>query len=102
MHPEEKEEERRLFYVAVTRAMERLYLSYSQTRLKYGTKQTQSISQFLREIPRNLLNTTFESYGRDSAPVKKVVPKSVFNKPKNEYSQINSVPESYSQILGQA
>jgi len=102
MHPEEKEEERRLFYVAVTRAMERLYLSYSQTRLKYGTKQTQSISQFLKEIPRNLLNTTFESYGRDSAPVKKVVPKSVFNKPKNEYSQINSVPENYSQILGQS
>ncbi len=102
MHPEEKEEERRLFYVAVTRAMERLYLSYSQTRLKFGTKQTQSISQFLKEIPRNLLNTTFESYGRDSAPVKKVVPKSVFNKPKNEYSQINSVPENYSQILGQS
>ena len=102
MHPEEREEERRLFYVAVTRAMQRLYLSYSQTRARYGTKQNQALSQFIREIPKNLLSTSFEAYSRDSAPVKKVVPRSVFNKPKSEYSQISSVPENYSQILGQS
>ncbi|HRP02046.1 MAG TPA: UvrD-helicase domain-containing protein [Candidatus Kapabacteria bacterium] len=102
MHPEEKEEERRLFYVAVTRAMERLYLSYSHTRSKFGTKQNVSLSQFVREIPKDLLFTTFESYSDSNAPVKKLIPKSEFNRGQNEYSQLNSTTENYSQILGQS
>lgn len=46
---EELEEERRLFYVAVTRAKERLYLSYTRAK---GRKP----SRFLSDIPKNLLN----------------------------------------------
>jgi len=46
----EIEEERRLFYVAVTRAMERLYLTYSQMRYVNGTLEFQEPSRFLRDI----------------------------------------------------
>ncbi len=45
------EEERRLFYVAVTRAEERLSVSFADTRLKFGERQMGEASRFLREIP---------------------------------------------------
>ncbi len=102
MHPDEKEEERRLFYVAVTRAKEKLFLSHSQTRSRYGTKQNQTISQFIKDIPSSLIYSTFESYGRDSYPVRKSIPRTEFRNSKNEYSQINPQTENYSQILGQS
>jgi DNA helicase II / ATP-dependent DNA helicase PcrA len=46
----EVEEERRLFYVAVTRAQERLYLTYSQMRYVNGTLEFQEPSRFLYDI----------------------------------------------------
>src|SRR6056300_1155791 len=49
------EEERRLMYVAVTRAKEKLYLTYSQSRLMYGQTQYNLSSRFLDEIPENLI-----------------------------------------------
>lgn len=47
---EDLEEERRLFYVASTRAMERLYLSYALTRYRYGRLLNCEPSRFLEEI----------------------------------------------------
>jgi len=44
------EEERRLCYVGLTRAMERLFLTYSRSRLIYGTYQNNGVSRFVREI----------------------------------------------------
>lgn len=55
---EDQEEERRLFYVAITRAEQKLYLSYAQLRTIYGTKQVNSPSEFINDIPEHL--TTFE------------------------------------------
>ena len=49
------EEERRLMYVALTRARERLYLSYAQTRLLHGQTRFCLPSLFLEEIPVELL-----------------------------------------------
>ena len=48
------EEERRLFYVALTRARKRVYLSHTHTRFLYGSSQWPSPSQFLYEIPKKL------------------------------------------------
>ncbi len=48
--PGELEEERRLFYVGLTRARERLYLTYSQTRYLYNHLEFQEPSRFLRDI----------------------------------------------------
>jgi len=49
--PEGLEEERRLAYVGITRARERLYLTYAHTRSLYGTTQYNPPSRFLGEIP---------------------------------------------------
>ena len=50
MSTHEMEEERRLFYVAVTRAKEYCFLSYAQTRFRYGSLQFSEPSPFLDEI----------------------------------------------------
>ncbi|HEY8528485.1 MAG TPA: DNA helicase PcrA [Paenibacillaceae bacterium] len=52
--PEELEEERRLCYVGITRAMRKLYLSYARTRLLYGRTSSNMPSRFLAEIPDEL------------------------------------------------
>lgn len=46
------EEERRLFYVALTRAREELFLSYCRTSRKFGKVEDRIPSRFLSEIPR--------------------------------------------------
>ncbi|MBD2136409.1 DNA helicase PcrA [Anabaena sp. FACHB-1237] len=52
------EEERRLCYVGITRAQERLYLSYARERRLYGTREPAMRSQFLDELPEELLTST--------------------------------------------
>jgi DNA helicase-2/ATP-dependent DNA helicase PcrA len=60
---EELEEERRLFYVAITRAKSRLYLSYANTRYKFGTLQQNDPSRFIDEIPVDYIDKTFAGGG---------------------------------------
>jgi DNA helicase-2/ATP-dependent DNA helicase PcrA len=52
---DEIEEERRLFYVGITRAKSHLYLTYSKKRLRFGEYQFQMPSQFLKEINSDLV-----------------------------------------------
>lgn len=54
---EQLEEERRLMYVAMTRAKEKLYLSYARQRLFFGQRNNGSPSRFLSEIPESLVET---------------------------------------------
>ncbi len=51
----ELEEERRLCYVGITRAMKRLYLTYSQLRTLYGKTSYNAMSRFIKEISNNLV-----------------------------------------------
>lgn len=53
---EDLEEERRLFYVAVTRAKTKLYLSFANMRYRFGTPQYQMKSKFIKEISENIYN----------------------------------------------
>ncbi len=55
---EEKEEERRLFYVAITRAEEKLYLTHATVRTIFGSRQIQAPSEYLYDIPEELLERT--------------------------------------------
>lgn len=55
---EDSEEERRLFYVALTRARQKLFLSYASLRTIFGSKQVNTPSEFIYDIPEHL--TTFE------------------------------------------
>lgn len=52
---EDREEERRLFYVALTRAKETLYLTYATTRTIFGMRGVQTPSEFLYDIPIDLI-----------------------------------------------
>ena len=51
----EMEEERRLAYVGITRAKERLYLTHARTRMLYGSTSNNAPSPFLEEIPEGLV-----------------------------------------------
>ena len=51
--PREMEEERRLFYVAVTRAKRHCYLTYAKSRFKYGSTEVTTPSPFLDEIDKD-------------------------------------------------
>jgi DNA helicase-2/ATP-dependent DNA helicase PcrA len=53
--PDGLEEERRLMYVAITRARSRLYLSFAQTRLLHGQTRYNVASRFLDEVPAAVL-----------------------------------------------
>lgn len=53
---EEMEEERRLFYVAITRAMQKLYMTYALQRYRFGNVSYQIKSRFLNEIDTTKLN----------------------------------------------
>lgn len=53
--PEEQEEERRLFYVALTRAKKKVYLSYAQLRTIFGRQQVNMPSEFIGDIPDTLI-----------------------------------------------
>jgi len=68
------EEERRLCYVGMTRAMQQLWLSYAESRRLYGSEKYTSASRFLSEIPDELVQairpkakTTYEAPSRTSS-----------------------------------
>lgn len=56
---EELEEERRLFYVVITRAKTRLWITYANTRYKFGSLVQNEPSRFIDELPENYLDRSF-------------------------------------------
>lgn len=63
MDQSELEEERRLMYVAMTRAMNRLYLLHARQRMLYGESRSNAPSQFLSDIDEGLVETNFGRHG---------------------------------------
>ena len=59
--PRAMEEERRLFYVAITRAEEHCFLSFAKTRFRYGKMEFGSPSRFLRDIDTRFLQLPQEA-----------------------------------------
>jgi DNA helicase-2/ATP-dependent DNA helicase PcrA len=53
--PGRLEEERRLAYVGITRAMQKLYLTFAETRSIYGSESFNSVSRFVRDIPSEVI-----------------------------------------------
>ncbi len=88
---EDLEEERRLFYVAVTRAEQKLFLSYAQKRMRFGETSYQIPSMFLEEINLELLD-----WKKKEAPKNRFVAPA---RPKKE-KFFNDIPanEDYSQV----
>lgn len=67
---EDNEEERRLFYVALTRAGKKLFLTWAQTRNIFGTREINSPSEFLDDIPIKLTEgESFQGTENSKAPL---------------------------------
>jgi DNA helicase-2/ATP-dependent DNA helicase PcrA len=60
---EELEEERRLFYVVITRAKSRLWITYANTRYKFGSLVQNEPSRFIEELPEKHLDRSFAGGG---------------------------------------
>ena len=60
---EELEEERRLFYVAVTRAKQKLWITYANARYRFGQLVQNEPSRFLTEMPEEFLDKTYAGGG---------------------------------------
>jgi DNA helicase-2/ATP-dependent DNA helicase PcrA len=58
---EELEEERRLFYVVITRAKEKLWVTYANTRYRFGQLVQNDPSRFIEEIPEQYLDRSYAS-----------------------------------------
>jgi DNA helicase-2/ATP-dependent DNA helicase PcrA len=108
---DEEEEERRLMYVGITRAKEKLIITFCKRRMKFGEVAYQLPSIFLKEIDDKYLDYP----EKPKAPtVRTEVPRGLFdskstsgnslkdrysgNKSANEYSQIPDFEESYCQV----
>jgi DNA helicase-2/ATP-dependent DNA helicase PcrA len=109
--PDELEEERRLCYVGMTRARERLYLLRAERRLRFGTVSERAPSRFLDEVPESLLHhasptaneprlyratprSPFQRGGRSTAP--RVAMPSFTLKPSEDGAPV--IDYSYSQV----
>lgn len=62
--PSQMEEERRLCYVGITRAMKALFITNSHSRLLYGSRRYNNPSRFLEELPTECINNLNEAYGK--------------------------------------
>ena len=99
---EDLEEERRLFYVAITRAMKKLYLTYSKTRYRYGMLKDCEISRFIKEISpiyldienfnitKSLVKNVIKEKTKNLSPLKKLEKNSKSN---GDLSQIDELIE---------
>lgn len=95
---EELSEERRLAYVAITRAKDKLYITYAKNRMMYGKTNYNMLSSFVRrEIPESILENDRPRREPPRAPVSYFRPQSYNN---NQYyqaqkSEIKRAPDIY-------
>lgn len=66
LDPSEMEEERRLCYVGITRAKEKLTLTYTRQRLFFGTRTNNLVSRFIMDLPQSLIESNTNYIDRDS------------------------------------
>ena len=86
--PEDMEEERRLAYVAITRAKDMLFISHAKVRMIYGRTSCNPVSRFVEEIPTELIY--------EDAPADRYFNRSYSQKPKVYYSEQDNSFDSYS------
>lgn len=72
--PSDLEEERRLFYVAITRAQKALYISYADSRLRNGKHEYNRPSRFIREIDPRYIDNPLPGFFKTDVPRARPVP----------------------------
>ncbi|MGA1772207.1 MAG: ATP-dependent helicase, partial [Flavobacteriaceae bacterium] len=86
----ELEEERRLFYVALTRAEHRAFLSYALTRYRWGKLIDAEPSRFIDEIDENYLD---KDIPKDDYVFKPFIDKNIFDSPPAKQTTFKSLPQ---------
>lgn len=95
--PSEMEEERRLMYVGVTRAEEKLVITSAKRRQLWGEYKYYNPSRFIEEIPRRLLNVlSFEGSTSENSTFRNAVSKAKTGKSNYSYSAVQA--DSYGYI----
>lgn len=95
---QEMNEERRLFYVAITRAKEKLFISYSDKRLSFGEIRECFPSPFLNDIPDELIEyVKTKQYSRQKSPENKIQTMSEIT----DYSEITSGMKIFHSSFGE-
>lgn len=95
--PKELSEERRLAYVAITRAKSKLYLTHADTRTYFGRSQSNTLSRFVEDISSSLLEKRsyltgeFDDFEDDEGEVKTELNLSVGDKVKHDYFGVGTV-----------
>lgn len=88
----EIEEERRLMYVAITRAKKSVTISYAQTRFRWGSHVSYPPSRFLREISREYLN--WSAYESEAPLITKSTKTESIGLRKPEIKRVNTPPKA--------
>ncbi len=81
------EEERRLCYVAITRAMHNLYISYATQRMLYNQLNMNATSRFVGEIPKELLDNAWISKREQNFPYEEGKPQMMSRQPEKKRPQ---------------
>ena len=71
MDKNELEEERRLCYVGLTRAKQKLYLTYARRRLFFGQRTSNIVSRFILELPENVLSKNVPYFNKETSELPK-------------------------------
>lgn len=106
MNPEEIGEERRLAYVGITRAKEKLYLTKTKSRMLFGSTSFNKESRFVTEIPDELLEKTGESRmfqggaGSSNTIGARTKPASAYNPSKPSFYQKPAVKSGITYSVG--
>lgn len=87
---EELEEERRLFYVVITRAKKRLWVTYANTRYRFGNLVQNEPSRFIEEIPEAYLDRSFAGGGARNQGGNNWSGGSAFDRMRGGYGQSDS------------
>jgi len=90
------EEERRLCYVGITRAQERLFLSYARARRLYGSREPASPSLFLAELPKELIQSNVST----ALPKRMTTPMSAVRRQRAGAAQAGNGSESEDWSVG--
>ena len=91
--PQDMEEERRLCYVGITRAMKELTLSAAQQRMIRGETQYNKVSRFIREIPRELVELGREPKARRITKMPE--PSNSYAKMRQTYQKTSFSPKQF-------
>jgi DNA helicase-2/ATP-dependent DNA helicase PcrA len=81
------EEERRLCYVGITRAQEQLFITYTRERRLWGSREAAIPSQFLKELPKELISSNVTQAATKYRPIEREIHSSKYNKIANTKTQ---------------